>query len=371
MPRWDALRAPGAEVAATQAQPWILSRRADLLMFGGTFLLGIALILAGALLGILKSPLPLGAWLLLVVAVDVTHVHATWLRTYFDLDELRRHPARYALVPLLAYALGVWAHSRGSLTFWRLLAYFAVFHFVRQQYGWVALYARKEASWQRLDRWLDAGAIYAATLWPLLWWHAHLPRRFSWFVAGDFAGPLSQSFVQTTLPLYAALLLGFAVRQCWRWRRERFFPIGKSLVVATTAAAWWVAIVGLDSDWAFTALNVLPHGIPYVALVWQRSTGESPRRGPAGALLKAGPFAFLALLLALGYGEEWLWDLGIWHDHPELFGEGWNLGSTAQALLVPLLALPQAVHYALDGFIWRRGEGPVAAIPRVTPAPVP
>ena len=31
-------------------------------------------------------------------------------------------------------------YSRGELVFWRALAYLAVFHFVRQQYGWMALY---------------------------------------------------------------------------------------------------------------------------------------------------------------------------------------------------------------------------------------
>lgn len=350
-------------------QPWILSRRLDLAVFGGSFLLGLLLVAAGGWLGLLQAPLPLGAWLLLVVAVDVTHVHATWLRTYLDPAELGRHPWRYLLVPALAYALGVWAHSFGGLRFWRLLAYFAVFHFVRQQVGWVVLYGRKEAAWGRLDRWLDRAAVYAATLWPLLWWHAHLPRRFSWFVAGDFAGPWGVGLARLTLPLYAALLLGFALRQLWRWRREGFFPAGKSLLVATTAAAWWLAIVGLDSDWAFTALNVLPHGIPYMVLVWHRSAREGPRRGAAGAILRAGPWAFAVGLLALGYGEEWLWDLGIWHDHPDLFGAGWQLGGTAQALLVPLLALPQAVHYALDGFIWRRGEGPPAAAPPASSAP--
>lgn len=338
-------------------QPWILSAPIDLAVFGGSFLLGLGLVAAGQVFGLLQAPLPLAAWLLLVVGVDVTHVHATWLRTYLDPDELRRHRWRYLLVPASAYAIGVGLHALGALVFWRMLAYAAVFHFVRQQYGWVALYGRLEAHRGRFDRWLDAGAIYAATLWPLLWWHAHLPRRFSWFVAGDFAGPVSRTLVQATLPVYAALLAGFALRQLWRWRREGFLPLGKSLLVASTAAAWWIAIVGLDSDWAFTALNVLPHGIPYVALVWHRSVREPRRRGPAGALLKASPWVFVAVLLAAGLGEEWLWDLGIWHDHPELFGAGWTLGAAAQALLVPLLALPQATHYLLDGFIWRRGEG--------------
>lgn len=340
------------------AQPWILSRSLDLALFGGSFLLGLAFLSLGGWLGLLQAPLPLGAWLLLVVAVDVTHVHATWLRTYLDPDELKRHPWRYALVPIGAWAAGAALHAFGSLPFWRMLAYLAVFHFVRQQYGWMALYGRKEPGLGRLDRWLDAAAIYAATLWPLLWWHAHLPRRFSWFVAGDFAGPIGRAFADATLPIYLALLAGFAARQLWRWKSEGFLPAGKTLLLATTAASWWIAIVGLDSDWAFTALNVLPHGVPYAVFVWRRSTAEPARRGAAGSLLRAGPFAFAAALLAVGYGEEWLWDLGIWHDHPELFGQGWNLGSTAKALLIPLLALPQASHYLLDGFIWRRGEGP-------------
>jgi hypothetical protein len=39
--------------------------------------------------------------------------------------------------------LGVALYSEGELTFWKVLAFVAVFHFVRQQYGWVALYRRK------------------------------------------------------------------------------------------------------------------------------------------------------------------------------------------------------------------------------------
>ncbi len=338
-------------------QPWILSRRLDLAVFGGSLAAGLLLVALGAALGVLRTPLPLPLWLLLVVGVDVAHVHATWLRTYIDPAELARRPWRYAAVPLGAYAAGVLLHAWGGPVFWRALAYYAVFHFIRQQYGWVALYGRLERERMALDRWLDTLAIYAATLWPLLWWHAHLPRRFSWFVAGDFAGPVAGELVRWTFPVYLALLAAFALRQVHRWRTGGFFPVGKSLLVATTAFAWWLSIVALDSDWAFTALNVLPHGVPYMALVWVQTAKDGGRQeGLRGALLRAGPWAFLLLLLGLSLGEEWLWDLGIWHDHPGLFGAGWDLGHGAQALVVPLLALPQAVHYTLDAFIWRRGE---------------
>lgn len=348
-------------------QAWLFSRNLDLGAFGGSALLGLGIVGLGAWTGRLDAPLPLGLWLALVVGVDVAHVHATWLRTYFDPLEVKRHPARYALVPLLAWALGVAVHALGPLPFWRALAYLAVWHFVRQQAGWVALYQRLEPDLDPRDRLLDRAAVYAATLWPLLWWHAHLPRRFSWFVAGDFAGPLGQAVARGAFPLYAALLGAFFLRQAWRWKREGRLPAGKTLVIATTALTWHLGIVTLDSDLAFTALNVLPHGLPYGVLVWTRSAPET-RGGVSGALLKAGPAVFLGLLLVLAFGEEWLWDLGIWHDHPALFGAGWDLGRTSQALLVPLLALPQAAHYVLDGFIWRR-EQPGAHPERATARP--
>ncbi len=342
-------------MTANQPQPWILSPRGDAAAFGGSLLAGVLLVGLGHALGLLQAPLPLPFWLILVVGVDVAHVHSTWLRTYFDPVELGRHPWRYAVVPSAAYLAGVALHSFGSQIFWRALAYYAVFHFVRQQYGWVALYGRQEQARRALDRWLDAAAVYAATLWPLLWWHAHLPRRFSWFVAGDFAGPVAEGLARWTFPIYLALLAAFFLRQAHRWKAESFLPVGKSMIVATTALSWWFSIVALDSDWAFTALNVLPHGVPYIALVWVRSAKEGGTRGLRRWLLHAGPWIFFLLLLALSFGEEWLWDAGIWHDHSGVFGPGWELGRTAQVFLVPLLALPQAVHYTLDAFIWRSG----------------
>jgi hypothetical protein len=52
----------------------------------------------------------------------------------------------YSLVPLLGFAIGVALYSEGELVFWRALAYLAVFHFIRQQYGWVALYRVRPAN---------------------------------------------------------------------------------------------------------------------------------------------------------------------------------------------------------------------------------
>ena len=74
-----------------------------------------------------------------------THVYGTLFQTY--LDPVRRRERRTLLwvAPLAYYAAGVAMHSAGGLWFWRALAYLAVFHFIRQQYGGLRLYARRES----------------------------------------------------------------------------------------------------------------------------------------------------------------------------------------------------------------------------------
>ena len=55
----------------------------------------------------------------------------------------------------------------------------------------------------------------------------------------------------------------------------------------------------------------------------------------------------------------------VWHDRPLLFGGGSEaplLGRWGRALIVPLLAVPQATHYLLDALLWRRRDtGPAQA----------
>jgi hypothetical protein len=78
-----------------------------------------------------------------------------------------------------------------------------------------------------------------------------------------------------------------------------------------------------------------------------------------GALLRAGLPGFLLFLAALALAEEFLWDWLIWHERPALFGPNLlDLPADLLALVVPLLALPQATHYVLDAFIWKPGREP-------------
>jgi hypothetical protein len=302
-----------------------------------------------------------------VILCDVAHVWSTVFRTYLDPLERRARPRLLAVVPLVGLVASVALMAFGELAFWRALAYLAIFHFVRQQYGWVALYRARAGETERVGRVIDTAAVYAATLWPLLYWHTHVPRRFSWFFPGDVVA-LPALVMPVATVAYVAALAAYAVRSFLMWRLGAANP-GKDVVVLTTAVAWYVGIVAFDSDYAFTVTNVFMHGIPYFALVYvhtRRSSGTnahahaSPHATPLAQRLTRNVPVYLAVLWLVAFGEELLWDRAVWHDRDWLFGEGWNIGAL-KLLVVPLLALPQLTHYVLDGFIWRRRSNPSVA----------
>jgi len=337
---------------------WLFSPAIDLTVFLGSAVVSLLALWVGARAGVLYGDTPDWAWVPAVLFIDVAHVWSTSFRVYFDKDELQRRPLLYAMVPVLGLAVGIALYSEGELVFWRSLAYLAVFHFIRQQYGWVALYRAKAGETNRLGKWIDALAIYAATLYPLIYWHTHLPRRFWWFLTNDFA-TIPTFIDRVASPIYWGAMALYVCRSLYGWLVQKKGTPGKDIVVVTTALCWYIGIVGYNSDYAFTVTNVVIHGVPYFALIYWYGRSRLRQTNGQGVfrIFAHGPAFFLITLWAIAYIEEMFWDRGVWQDRSWLFGSPWEVG-TLKTLLVPLLALPQLVHYVLDGFIWRRKNNP-------------
>jgi hypothetical protein len=329
--------------------PWLFSPAVDLFTFLGSAVVSLGLLLIGAPLGLLEQSSPEWTWVFAVLLLDVAHVYATGFRVYLDREERRRRPWLYGLTPLLALLVGGAIYSESPVWFWRLLAYLAVFHFVRQQYGWVALYRSRGGERDRWGYWIDTMAIYLATIYPLAYWHAHLPRNFWWFLEGDFAS-LPGSVAGMLVPLYWFSLAAYAIRSAYRGLVLGQWNPGKDIVVATTAICWHIGIITFNSDYAFTVTNVIIHGIPYLVLIyWYRVAEQGDK--VVGRIPRVA--SFLGTIWLLAFVEEMLWDWGLWHERAWLFGSSWRSDS-ADIWLVPLLAVPQITHYVLDGFIWKR-----------------
>lgn len=337
---------------ALEKPAWLFSRNIDLTVFLGSAVVSVLLLGVGWQLGILDDDSPDWTWVTAVLLIDVAHVWSTAFRVYFDIEEFKRRFWLYLLVPVFGYAVGVALYSEGELVFWRGLAIVAVFHFVRQQYGWVALYRRKRGETERWTWWVDAAAVYLATIYPLAFWMTSLPREFNWFIANDFF-PLPAIVANIIFPLYILALAAYVAKSGYLYATQGFLNIGKDIVVVTTAVCWYLGIVHFNSDYAFTVTNVIIHGVPYFALIYMYARMRRETAGPVYRSLSLNWPVFLATLWALAYVEELFWSRGVWHERTWLFGANWDW-TALKVWLVPLLAVPQLTHYILDGFIWRR-----------------
>ncbi len=343
----------------TTARPWLFSPTLDVVAFVGSVLISVGLVGLAVLTGDLPLgthdddvPLPEWLWIATVLLVDVAHVWGTAVLIYLDPVERRRRPLLYGLVPIGALILGAAIASESELLWWRLLAYVAVWHFARQQVGFVRLYRGRAAEQNLWGQLIDEGAVYAATLGPVVWWHSRLPVSLHWFIAGDFVVGVPLVVGDVVLVGTAVWLMAYAVRALSSARQRRQW--GRHLLVATTALVWGGGIVAWGNDLVFTVTNVVAHGLPYVVLVcwtaWRRRTeGVS-----LSQVARAGAGAIVVALWAFAFVEEVLWDRLIHHERPWLEWAPAVVVGDWRPVLVALLSVPQVTHYVLDGVYWKR-----------------
>jgi hypothetical protein len=171
--------------------------------------------------------------------------------------------------------------------------------------------------------------------------------------------------------IYGAALGLFVGKELIRWRATGSLNLGKCLLLLATAAAWATGIILFNGDLTFTLINIVSHGVPYMALIWiyqyrkRASATHEGNRLLRFFQLKYVPLYVLALF-ALAYLEEGIWDRFVWREHANIFGPFQvPVSATVLMILVPLLTMPQVTHYVLDAYIWRvnkKGKEEVRAV---------
>jgi hypothetical protein len=295
-------------------------------------------------------------WIVLVLAIDVAHVYSTLFRFYWNSAAFQKYKSHIFIIPVVGLVAGVILYSLGALIFWRFLAYLAVFHFVRQQYGFMRLYSRQEP-FSHVNRWIDSITIYAATLYPLLYWHMYLTNDINWFIHDDFFS-VPVVLAPYVKGLYGMIIVVYAAKEGIVFFKEGRFNVPKNAIVLGTFVSWYAGIIYFKGDLIFTMMNVVAHGIPYMALVYMYEK-------KAAAQTVVVPWkriaVFMVTILVLAYFEEGIWDTLVWKDHEEVYpflASFSKISSqTVLSVVVPLLTLPQFTHYVLDGFIWKMRKG--------------
>lgn len=303
------------------------------------------------------------SWILIVLTIDVAHVYSTVYKTYFHPEGKRKHKLKLLFFPVLVWIIGALVYSIGSKLFWSCVAYFAVYHFIRQQYGFFRLYSLKREDHPLIRKAMN-WCLYATMIIPLVIWHARGQQHFNWMTEGDFLYlnlPVIVPFLQVLL--MCTLVLYFFLE--WKsMKRHGSWMLGRSLLLFSTAFSYYIGIVWNNNDFVFSFVNVIGHGIPYLALVWwseKRQLNESSSSFLKLVLSKWGWILFYLIVFAFAFVEEALWDSLLYREHATAFGWLYGFISVLRhpvfiTIVVPLLIMPQIVHYILDAYIWKKAD---------------
>src|SRR6266536_2029852 len=143
---------------------WIIGAREDLIWFIGS-VVSSYLLLGLYVAGIVPLIPMVAAWAILI---DAPHVFGTLSRTYFDTSEWDTRK-RLMLGSLLFFVVGPAMVLLGfGFTFFFLAALWAYYHLVKQHYGFMVLYKKKNNDLAAVDNALDRLLLLFAFNYPFV-----------------------------------------------------------------------------------------------------------------------------------------------------------------------------------------------------------
>src|SRR5712692_9920714 len=243
---------------------WIINAREDLIWFVGSVASSYALLVL-YVTGVLPLIPMVAGWAILI---DAPHVFGTLSRTYFDRSEWKTRK-RLMLGSLLFFVVGPTMVLLGAgFTFFFIAALWAYYHLVKQHYGFMVLYKKKNNDLAPIDNALDRLLLMFAFNYP-----------FVAFIAGDpnamaRVPPMLRGGVNSVAMLLLAgtIVLGIAwvVRQIQRAGLRAPLNAPKYLLLAAAIPMHWIALLTPmpAKPIALVAILTIYHNLQYHRLIW-------------------------------------------------------------------------------------------------------
>jgi hypothetical protein len=266
---------------------WIIDKKTDLTWFIGGALGGYLLMFMYSGLGWDMVTI----WFFWVALIDTPHFFGTYSRTYLDKKEFKQRK------PLLMWSL-LWfivgpaiillcylLYSSGAIGYelpWILLTSFfgfwAYWHVVRQHYGFLALYKKKNQENSKLDYYIDSSLLYSGLMLPFFVFVVRYPE------ASEITLPIQRAIesaigidgltliIGLTISIVGILAFIYIARQIYLARHGTPINIPKALfllaVIPLHLFICFSDAVVEEGIFAFGAFVTIFHDLQYHAIIW-------------------------------------------------------------------------------------------------------
>jgi hypothetical protein len=329
---------------------WIISARDDLVWFIGSVLSSYAL-LTLYITGLVPLIWMVAAW---AVLIDAPHVFGTFSRTYFDRTE-RRARKRLLWGSLLFFIVGPLMVLAGAgFVFFFLAALWAYYHLVKQHYGFMVLYKKKNHDLAPVDNALDRVFLLLAFTYPFVAFVASDPEAME-----RVPVPLHFAVNGLSTALLAATALAAAAwvfRQGQRWAQGLPLDVPKYLLLAAAIPMHWIVLLTPmpHKPIAIVAILTIYHNLQYHRLIWFHN--QKYKTG-AGCRERYGAAELISrrLLYYMAFGILF----GLWYQAPRQYVMATGREKTLFIELFAAFFWGYAfIHYYLDSKIWRVRRDP-------------
>jgi len=331
-------------VAGAISLRWIIGARDDLIWFIGSVVSSYALLFL-YVSGVLPLLPMVALWAILI---DAPHVFGTFSRTYFDRTE-RKNRARLLWGSLLFFAIGpVMVLAGAGFVFLFVAALWAYYHLVKQHYGFMVLYKRKNGDLARVDNALDRLLLLFAFNYPFVEFIARDPEAMARVPAtlrGGVNG-LSKLLLAATILIFALWI----VRQVQRAIVGEPLNVPKYLLLAAAIPMHWIVLLTPmpHKPIAIVAILTIYHNLQYHRLIWFHNQKYKSREKYGAAELISR-----RVIYYIGFGIIF----GVIYQGPRQLLN--NLGhSLGVQVGISFLWGYAFIHYYLDSKIWRVRKDP-------------
>ncbi|HSE34307.1 MAG TPA: hypothetical protein VLA93_22225 [Pyrinomonadaceae bacterium] len=351
-------------IAGTSAKAislrWIISGRDDLVWFIGSVLTSYALLVL-YVSGILPL-VPMAA--LWAIFIDAPHVFGTFSRTYFDRTE-RQSRGRLLWGSLLFFAVGpLMVFVGAGFLFFFVAALWAYYHLVKQHYGFMVLYKKKNNDLARIDNALDRLLLLFAFNYPFVAFIAQDPEAMARVPGALHGGVNGVAFLLLVGTI--ALTVIWLARQIQRAVVGEPLNVPKYLLLAAAIPMHWIVLLTPmpHKPIAIVAILTIYHNFQYHRLIWfHNKKYKAADAQLSQAKYGAAELISRRLMFYIGFGILF----GLIYQGPRQF-LGYlsyknGAASVADVSFATQLAISflwgyAFIHYYLDSKIWRVRRDP-------------
>lgn len=331
---------------------WVFSARADIILF----------LLLPFFISLLNWATLPRDWVLFLVYLafylDIFHVYLTAVPLVADpLGDRRTYFIKGFIISSVAFLLfltfGIYSQATGKsfqVVTGQLLNYGAIWHFYRQQYGWMRISSKKDSKTYNLNNSMDSSLIFVITIFPVLISHAPMLAEKTWFTGVPYAFELNDKVGLSLLILYWTTIFTYIISQIFFKKIGKInYNWPKYIVIFSTFFCWYMSFMSSLKSGGIGYI-IFIHAIPYFYLVITNIKNGFNQGFRITLLTLVGiALAFLFMQSARFYFPETRYKFG-----PFLPIDLRWVPEHAQLVLWCLLLTPVLAHYLLDGFVWKR-----------------